>query len=180
MNMEDLRVQRTRKLLKAALIQLIIAKGYEHVTIREVTKEAQIGYKTFFRHYESIEALTQEISLEVLTDLQKNLLPPEDPNAPEHNTLALLTHADAHRDLFRAILKSPVATQMIKPFIQFGMQEGISTFGGSDIPDDLVAYHFASSMIAFVQWWLENDQSHPTEEMVEYIRRLLLEPIRNH
>ena len=47
---EDRRVTRTRKLLTEALISLSLEKGYEAVTIRDITDRAGVGYATFFRH----------------------------------------------------------------------------------------------------------------------------------
>ena len=48
---DDLRVQRTRKLIQNALIDLTIAKGFAAVTVRDITSYAKINRATFYRHY---------------------------------------------------------------------------------------------------------------------------------
>jgi hypothetical protein len=48
---EDLRVQRTRKLLQQALIELTVEKGFAAITVRDITKRAMVNRSTFYRHY---------------------------------------------------------------------------------------------------------------------------------
>lgn len=53
----DRRIQKTKKLLTEALIQLILEKEYENVTIQDIIDKANIGRSTFYLHYESKEQL---------------------------------------------------------------------------------------------------------------------------
>src|SRR3954453_10600115 len=48
---EDLRVRRTRKLLKGALIELTIEKGFAAVTVQDIADRAMVNRATFYRHY---------------------------------------------------------------------------------------------------------------------------------
>ncbi len=57
MESQDRRIKRTQQLLAKALIALTLEKGYEVVTIRDITEWADVGYATFFRHYYSKDAL---------------------------------------------------------------------------------------------------------------------------
>jgi AcrR family transcriptional regulator len=50
MDTHDRRVKRTQSALAKALIALTLEKGYDAVTIRDITERADIGYATFFRH----------------------------------------------------------------------------------------------------------------------------------
>ena len=56
MNREDKRVRRTRQALAEALIALTMEKGYEPVTLQEITDRAGVGYRTFCRHYADKDA----------------------------------------------------------------------------------------------------------------------------
>ena len=55
--MEDRRIQKTRKLLSQALIQLILEKGYENVTVQDILDRANVGRSTFYAHYENKDLL---------------------------------------------------------------------------------------------------------------------------
>src|SRR5256714_15239099 len=74
MEIQDRRVKRTQHLLARALIALTLEKGYEAVTIRDITDRADIGYATFFRHYHSKDELLQEVSEVVIEELSDLLL----------------------------------------------------------------------------------------------------------
>ena len=177
MNENDLRVQRTRHLLQKTFIDLVISNGYEAVTIREITRQAQVGYKTFFRHYRNKEALLQTIVDAFLEEFQAVRLAPTAVNATTQNTLAVLRFTQTHAPLLRVILQSSAANQLLEPIVALAYQEGKSFFGDSDIPDEIVAHHFATSMISFLRWWLANDLLYSVEEMADYIERLLIRPL---
>lgn len=80
MEIQDRRVRRTQHLLAKALIDLTLEKGYETVTIRDITERADIGYATFFRHYHAKDELLKDVLEVVLTELI-DLLSPAIPNA---------------------------------------------------------------------------------------------------
>ncbi|HET6991972.1 MAG TPA: TetR/AcrR family transcriptional regulator [Bacteroidia bacterium] len=53
----DRRIQKTKKGLTEALINLILEKGYEKVTVQDIIDKANVGRSTFYIHYESKEQL---------------------------------------------------------------------------------------------------------------------------
>src|SRR5258708_31366888 len=57
MTKTDKRVERTRKLLQTALIDLIGKGGYDAITIQDIVDRANIGRTTFYLHYNSKEDL---------------------------------------------------------------------------------------------------------------------------
>ncbi|MCI0579200.1 MAG: TetR/AcrR family transcriptional regulator [Chloroflexi bacterium] len=60
-NVLDRRVQKTRKLLQEALIELVAEKGYESVTIREILDKANVGRSTFYAHFQDKDQLLHSI-----------------------------------------------------------------------------------------------------------------------
>ena len=62
----DRRIERTQQLLTDALVSLILEKGYEAVTIKDITERADVAYVTFFRHYDSkADLLTRRLAEEL-------------------------------------------------------------------------------------------------------------------
>jgi len=178
MNESDLRVQRTRRRLREAFITLVIARGYEAVTVLDIVAQAKVGHKTFYRHYNDKEAMLNALLGEILLEAQPLLLAPDTPQAPIENTINALRFRQKYADLWRVLLRSPAAEQLLQPMIAFAMAEGKRFFGGNYVPDDLVAYHFATSMMTLLRWWLEHDMPYPPEEMAAYIERLLIQPMQ--
>lgn len=57
----DRRVQKTRKLLQDALIELVAEKGYETITIQEILDKANVGRSTFYAHFQDKDQLLHSI-----------------------------------------------------------------------------------------------------------------------
>ena len=53
----DRRVQRTRKVLHEALVELILEKGFDKVAVQDVIERANIGRSTFYSHFKDTEDL---------------------------------------------------------------------------------------------------------------------------
>ena len=178
MNEADLRVQRTRLRLREAFITLVIARGYEAVTVLDIVAQAKVGHKTFYRHYADKEAMLNALLGEILLEAQPFLLPPDVPQAPAENTLNALRFAQKYADLWRVLLRSPAAESLLQPLLAFAQAEGKRFFGGSSVPDELIAYHFAAGMMSLLRWWLEQGMPYSLEEMAAHIDPLLLQPIQ--
>ena len=56
----DLRVQRTRKILKDTFQEMIITTEFEKITIKDLCEKAMINRRTFYLHYSSIEDLLED------------------------------------------------------------------------------------------------------------------------
>ena len=177
MNEEDLRVQRTRRLLREALIELIIEQGYDKLTVREITTRAQVGHKTFYRHYESKAALLHAILLELIHDVRQTLDHSPQGTNPYQNTITALEFAKGNADLFLALMQSPVADKLLEPLLQTAVKEGSLFINKMDVPNEIAIYHFAASLDSLIKWWLKNGMPYSIEEMATYIERLVIEPV---
>jgi AcrR family transcriptional regulator len=57
----DRRVQKTRKFLQEALIELVEEKGYDSITVREILDRADVGRSTFYAHFQDKDDLLNSI-----------------------------------------------------------------------------------------------------------------------
>ena len=71
----DERVIKTKKLIKTALSELIQEKGFDHVSITDLTQRANINRGTFYLHYQDKYDLLEKFENEVL-DLVNLFVPP--------------------------------------------------------------------------------------------------------
>ena len=77
-DLTDPRVQRTRKLLKDALVELSAKRGFDAVTVGDIVERAKINRATFYRHYQDKYALVEEIFQEAIERLRHDLRPPSE------------------------------------------------------------------------------------------------------
>ncbi len=68
----DRRVQRTRQLLRDALMALIVEKGYDAISVQDITDHANVARPTFYLHYKDKEELLLSSVQEIYDDLAQN------------------------------------------------------------------------------------------------------------
>jgi AcrR family transcriptional regulator len=112
----DRRRNRTRRNLKEALLALVLEKGYEGITVEEITHRADISRTTFYLHYRDKEQLLLELVDGMVNDLilQITQLPftawgreglkgatPDPSSSP---VMLIFKHAAEHANLYRVTL----------------------------------------------------------------------------
>lgn len=184
MKRPDRRKQRTERLLRDTLIELIGEKGYDSVTVQDIADRANIGRATFYLHYNNKEELLLNSLREMFDDLKDRMKPPskEDWMAGD---VAIRTapfqHALEYRDLFRATLLSPQGNAAvhngIRAYLAAGMQERIEIFMPKEqlpFPIEMLSNYMAGALIALVSWWMENDTQYSPEQMADIFYQLAI------
>jgi AcrR family transcriptional regulator len=176
----DRRIRRTHKLLQEALIQLTLEKGYESVTIRDITERADVGYATFFRHYPDKEALLAAVLRSMKEDFQVLLAPHSIVSNSEKTGTLVFQYVADNRDLCKVLLDSTDIMSLLKPVQDMGLQEIGQMFGASNkhsIPIEVAAYHLIMSLIMLIRWWLDNDMPYTPDLMGEIAATLIIRPV---
>ena len=70
--MEDKRIIKTKKAIYQALKELYLENDFEDISITQLTEKANIGRKTFYLHYSSIDDIVDEIVKMLYDNLKKN------------------------------------------------------------------------------------------------------------
>lgn len=180
---KDRRVQRTLKLLKEAMIELIIEKGYDAVTVQDITDRANLGRATFYFHYKDKDELLMEMLDEVVNDLVDQIKqePIEKWNFREiMPALMVFQYAQENADLYRIIMRGQGGMwvprrlhEMVAEIITEMLEALAPKFGVKPkVPVDFLANYFAGSLLALITWWLENDTPYTAEEMVKMFRQV--------
>ncbi len=180
MEKTDRRVKRTQRLLQNALISLTLEKGYEDVTIRDITDRADVGYTTFFRHFPDKETLLADVLEAMSIEFQTLLTPHSIITSPEHMGTLLFEYVKENVDLCRVLLDSTDTMVLLRPVQESGVQEIKLLFGGSapqSIPLELAADHMITSLVMLICWWLEHDMPYSPEQMGKYASELIIRPI---
>lgn len=80
-NKNDLRAQRTRHAIRRAFTELLLETDASKITVKAISDRAEINRKTFYLHYETLDALFDEVLNGVLDEYFKNH--EETPETPE-------------------------------------------------------------------------------------------------
>ena len=179
---EDRRIRRTQRLLHHALIELILERGYRNITIQEVSARADIGYRTFFRHYNSLDDLLLDVIQETLDELDRRL----DLYRPEsdlegvllHKGIGLFRFVQEREAIFRVLLLDDGVRFTIQPLLNRARSRAQAAIPPQEgIPASIVANHLIISTLALLRWWLEFDLAYPPEEMGQFFLELIIRPL---
>jgi AcrR family transcriptional regulator len=163
--------------LARALIALTLEKGYDAVTIRDLTERAGVGYATFFRHYRDKDALLGDV-LDVVLEEFTGRLNPAGPAATDPETVGVLLfgYVQDQSKMVRVLLDSRDVVQRLIAAVTRQIEAEHCAQPGGAVPLDVAAYHIASASIALILWWLEQGMPYPPEQMGRIYRDLIIGP----
>ncbi len=182
----DRRIRRTQRLLQQALVDLVLEKGYRHLTIQDVVDRADIGYRTFFRHYEGLDDLLADVTQRVIDDLDARLNFYEPlvgdqvlVSAREKGRL-LFVYVREHETIFRVLLLDDGVRFVLQPFMR-RMRRKIAEVlenlpGSTHLPPLAVANHLLVATLALMRWWLEVDLGYDETHMGQIFADLIVAP----
>src|SRR3954447_21575352 len=105
----DRRVQRTRRHLREALMALILERGWDAVSVRDVCEKADVGRSTFYVHFADKENLL----LSGFDDLHAAMDEIRShAGAPFGFIEPLIVHVAEHKRLLQAVLGRQSGQQM--------------------------------------------------------------------
>lgn len=97
--MVDKRIKKTKKALKATMIEMMTSTPFEEITITELCKQADISRITFYTHYNDKYALIDDIfqdMIEIGTDIYRKM---QNENNPDRD------YVQSYCNVLNAILK---------------------------------------------------------------------------
>ncbi len=176
----DRRVKRTNRLLQEALIGLTLERGYDTVTIRDITEQADVGYATFFRHYPDKDALLADVLQSMKEDFESLLAPHWLVSEPEKGCTVLFQYVQENIELCKVLLSSTSTMELLKPAQEMGVKgvkDDLALDEDSPIPVEMAANHLISSLILMVRWWIEQGLPYSAEEMGHFTAKLVVHPV---
>lgn len=191
---QDRRVSRTRRNLRNALMSLILEKGYDSVTIEEITHRADVGRTTFYLHYkdkedlllENIDAIIEEfieqISSVPLSAWAMSLGDDDTLGEGLSPVMLVFQHAAENADLYRVMLRGEGlsrAQNQIRNVISSAVRDFLQNWIDKDnlvmIPSvslDFFTNYFAGSLIGILTWWLEKEMPYEPSKMAVMFQKM--------
>jgi AcrR family transcriptional regulator len=179
---EDRHSRRTKHLLQHALVQLILEKRYDSITVQNILDRADIGRSTFYAHFTDKEDLLLSSYQHLFCWLQKQL--EEDETNRIAPSLALFLHIQSHHKLYLALVRSRKIDLFYKQgqkFLCDIIEKRIVSHSSRkpSIPIPILSDHLAGSLINLLKWWLENNMPYTAEKMDEIYHRLVVSSVVN-
>ena len=176
---DDPRVHRTRKLLQQAFIELTVEKGFEALTVRDITQRAMLNRSTFYRHYLDKYDLLEQYMDELYELFQSGegvakLNPHEVPS----NLVDMARHIQQFADFYRVML-----TAKTDPFFEQRIRQKMEkrffscydqTISDHDVSAIDLSYNVTlNAGRSAIAWWLEQEQPYPPEQFAQWLNQFI-------
>jgi AcrR family transcriptional regulator len=179
----DPRVKRTRRALQDALLSLLLEKDYASISIKEITGRAEVAYITFYRHYESLDQLLMEALEGGLAELMSRieaLARQSDASNLEAEGRLIFEYIGGKADLFHILFKSQSVIRIRKKIhrnIADIFQKSCLPLTRANHPATIaiLSNHIATSLLALIEWWLENRRSPAPAQMGRIYKNLIID-----
>jgi AcrR family transcriptional regulator len=170
----NLRVRRTQKLLREALIDLIEERDFESLTVGEITERAMVSRAAFYRNYQDKYDLVEKIFEEAMSALQ-NAVGDLGREHPAEIWVQFFEHIASYDRLYRALLGSKGSSWFARKMRESladlaqmhprrcepdGRLHPVHTFSDGFVPD-LVSTMFVEA----ITWWLEQGRPYTAREI---------------
>ncbi|MFC5604105.1 TetR/AcrR family transcriptional regulator [Sporosarcina koreensis] len=186
-NYKDLRVIRTKGLIRDALVQLIEEKGFEAITVKDITTTANINRGTFYAHYQDKFDLMTKCQEEIMQEIYRivrHKFPDAlaefgantSPTTPLTIAISIFEYLNENSGFMQAVLgpKGDLSFQTkLKDFV------GKTIFGNSPnafiteekllVPRHYLISYMASAHIGVIQQWLNSGRKESPQEMAQIL-----------
>jgi AcrR family transcriptional regulator len=169
---DDRRVVRTRQALGSALVELMLARHFDDISVQQVLDRARVGRATFYTHFRNKHDLLLSDAERFFGFLEKHFLANVGDSRRVAPVAELFSHvADFHqfqRALEQSGLREPVydlLTGHLAGLIERRMAELCPGAGTQSLPPAPTARIFAGALMEMMRWWLNRGARPAAREM---------------
>ncbi len=180
---ERRRLQTRQRLIESTL-QLILEKGYEAISIQDITDRADLGRGTFYIHFKDKEDLVWTAFRDLFKDLEAEAHRQSDrgrPQAEYYGLLQIFRHAEAHRDLYRLMLGGQGSARLTVRVQEFLAQLFLTDIRNAPappgvdfhLPEEFEAQFVTGIITRLVAWWLDPPKDYTASQMADMTYKAL-------
>ncbi len=169
------RLQTCQKLTQTTL-QLVLEKGYDAISIQDITDRADLGRGTFYIHFKDKEEVVWTAFQEMFKQLEENAHAKLDRSMPQveyYGLFNIFSHAEQNRDLYRlmfgrqgsARLTARAQDFLANAFLYDIRHAPFPPEINFNIPEEVEAQLLAGVITRLLFWWLENPDIYNAEQM---------------
>lgn len=176
----DKRIQKSKQMLQAALLELLREKAFETIEIQAITEKADTARVTFYRHYGTKEELLLDVLENIYQGLQVHLVDISMEQVLDLRRLPpsyfLFSFLASDRALHKKLLTGSVSALIQARIRHYVVQQVLLSLqkDAVHLPIPLIANQMASILIGNIIWWLAEDLPHSPEYMARLSHSIVI------
>lgn len=202
--MDDLRTLRTKKMIKNSFVELLNTKGFDVLTVSDISNKATINRSTFYRYFDDKYDLLMKILQESMEEIMRNVGPIEDnmlifcnnPNfsGTTHSSIqenvkllsSFFEYFEKNRKLFKPLLGKNgsmwFTSEMSKFLSKFWMtriksdEKYVNQINRNGIlSTETASLWLAHSVVSILGWWLDKGTELSSEVMAKALLSIIVQ-----
>lgn len=181
----DRRIQRTRTSLRDALMRLIISKGYDEITIQDITDEANVARTTFYLHFADKDELLfgtmrdiyEELFLAVGGDMPKSFFSDDENDCVAEDFIHVQEYSAFYKIMIgergSAAFLARVRQYLAEAIMETTLKDMIPDGKETRVPIEMMSYAMAGAQIGVIKWWLDNGMRESPQKVGFMFEQLL-------
>lgn len=168
----DPRVRRTRDRLGDALVEILLQKPLEKISVQEILDRAGVSRSTFYTHFRD----TNDLFLSDVDQFFEGMATALSRSGNKSRRVAPVQELFGHIGESRAFYSALVESGRVQDVMELGqaqfargIEQRLTEIGPPDaIPDEerpAVAYAFAGALFSLLSWWIHHGMPKSAEEM---------------
>ncbi len=172
----------TQRELRNALIELSLEKGYENVTIRDITEHTGLDRSTFYLHYKDKHQLLEQSQKQLIDELVARSQEVGNPGdgieiafqhmAENAGFYRVLMGLEGDRGINRRLfdyLAGRISERLQERARQLGLEPSL--------PVEMLAHYYTGALRGIAIWWLEHNEQYSPGEMARIFQKLVTQGI---
>lgn len=181
----DIRINRTRKSLYDALLSLMDEKGFEFISVYDLTKRAEINRVTFYLHYQDKYDLLDQTITEKLNQLKKEVdiayasKPLHPHKAPRETLIMMLEHIYKNSVFYKVMFnKNPVSSfvtrfeRLFNEFSETGFNIMCPNCQESIVNRNIYIQYASSAQVGVIKYWLQNGMKESPRHLADQLTHI--------
>jgi AcrR family transcriptional regulator len=151
-------------------VELIEERGFDRVTVGDLTSRAMVSRAAFYRNYRDKYHLVEQVFDEAMAEMTAG--GQDDTRPPAERYADFLAHVDAYHRLYGALLGRKGS-----PWFADRMRAALAAMSSEHLPgrdpDALAPSVISAMFVQSILWWLEHDRPCPPADLAEQSSRLI-------
>lgn len=176
----DQRVRRTHERLGRALLELVLEKPIDEVTVQEVLDCASVGRSTFYVHFRDTDDLLLSQLESFLETMSMALSTRKEKSHRVVPVAELFAHIGNQNKLYRALAdcgRLPDFFDLAQGYFARGIGQRLAESGRfPKLPQremDARASALSGSLLSLLRWWLDRGEIEPPDAMDKLFHRMV-------
>jgi len=177
---EDRRVRRTRDRLGDALVELVVQKPFDKITVQDVLDRARVSRATFYSHFRDKNDLFLSDSDEFLEGMAMALSRFECKSERVAPVQELFTHIAEVRRFYNALIESGKINdvwELGQGHFARGIEARLAQIprarGLTRERRAAIAHALAGSLVSMLTWWVQHGMKSSPQEMDKLFHKLV-------